>query len=114
MGGTRRVTVGLGWTVILLALFVSIPQASWGQPEVPFIRGDVDEDRRFRVTDALVVLQALFLGGPGTEVCADAADINDDGKLNVSDCVFLLSYLFRGGPPPPPPFQDRRGLWPGR
>lgn len=61
-----------------------------------FRRGDPDFDGDARVTDAIVILRALFLGGEPIS-CSDAADANDDGHLNLSDAVYLLRYLFLGG-----------------
>lgn len=70
-----------------------------------FERGQVDEDGVVRLTDAVVLLHYLFLGG-GPLRCEDAADTNDSGNLDVTDAIYLLSYLFSGGAPPPPPFGE--------
>ena len=71
--------------------------------EKNFIRGDCDGDGAGAITDAVLLLNRLFLGGaaPG---CADACDANDSGDLDLSDAVWTLSYLFLGGPAPLPPF----------
>jgi hypothetical protein len=68
----------------------------------PFHRGDTGGDGTLSLSDAIVLLQYLYLAGtaPG---CLDAADADGDGRLDVTDAVFLLLYLFGGGPPPPPP-----------
>lgn len=70
-----------------------------------FVRGEANEDLRIDLSDAVFVLEYLFLGGK-TPPCADAADVNDSGAVDLSDAVYLLSYLFLGGPPPPPPFGE--------
>ena len=72
-----------------------------------FLRGDSDLNGIVNVTDAIVVLGALFLG-KGPLQCADAADVNDDGVLNITDPIYLLAGLFLGGGPPAPP-RDRPG-----
>jgi hypothetical protein len=54
------------------------------------------------ITDALVILARLFLGG-GAPGCPDAADANDDGELDLSDPIAILSRLFLGGEVLPPP-----------
>jgi hypothetical protein len=71
-------------------------------PPPGFRRGDCDTSGDGEITDAIFLLNFLFLGGnaPG---CADACDANDDGELNITDASFLLNFLFLGGPPPPPP-----------
>jgi hypothetical protein len=62
-------------------------------------RGDADGDTRRTITDAIHILDHLFLGAPEPD-CADASDANDDGLVNVSDGVFLLGVLFLGTDPP--------------
>jgi predicted outer membrane repeat protein len=69
---------------------------------VDFTRGDADQNAETNLTDAVYILQFLFLGGPQLE-CADAGDTDDDGRLVLTDAVFLLNWLFQGGPPPPEP-----------
>jgi hypothetical protein len=68
-----------------------------------FIRSDSNLDLALNLTDALVTLNALFLGD-GVLPCPDAADANDDGLLDVSDPVYGLNHLFLGGRLPPAPF----------
>jgi hypothetical protein len=67
-----------------------------------FRRGDASPDGVVDLSDAVRILLYLF-GGPGGEVCADAADVDDDGAVRVTDAIALLNYLFRGGAPPPAP-----------
>ena len=64
-----------------------------------FTRGEVNNLPSVNLTDALVILQYLFVGGaePG---CLDAADVDDRGGLNLTDAVALLNYLFLAGSPP--------------
>jgi hypothetical protein len=74
----------------------------------PFRRGDVNENGKVDVGDAIYILNYLFQGGekPG---CLDAADINDDGEVNISDPTYLLRYLQGRIPIIPEPF-PRPGL----
>jgi len=62
-------------------------------------RGDADGDARRSITDAIHILDYLFLGVRELD-CPDAADANDDGLVNVTDGVFLLGVLFLGTQPP--------------
>ena len=72
-------------------------------PPLPwFHRGDADDDGRFEITDAIFLLNYLFLGG-GPPPCLDAADVNDDERVDLADGSFALNFLFRGGPAPPDP-----------
>ncbi len=68
-----------------------------------FHRGDVNQDGRMDLSDAVAVLRHLFIPSQDAP-CEKAADINDDGLVQISDAVYALQYMFAGGPPPPPPF----------
>ncbi len=67
-----------------------------------FVRGDVNADAAVDLSDAVSLLDYLFLGGR-EPVCADAADANDSGIIDLSDAVFVLGWLFTGGAEPPAP-----------
>lgn len=78
---------------------------------VLFRRGDVDGSGRMNITDAVVLLGALFLGEQ-EPACRDAADADDSGGLNITDPINVLSRLFLGGDPLPSPGSDRCGVDP--
>jgi len=71
-----------------------------------FRRGDADGDGAMELTDAIAVLDRLFLGGEALR-CPDAADANDDGEIDLTDPIAILSRLFSGGDALPPPGTDR-------
>ena len=71
-------------------------------------RGDADGDRVVNLTDAVFLLNALFLSG-APPACPDAADTDDDGVVNLTDVLRLLNYQFLAGPPPAPPGADGCG-----
>ena len=83
-------------------LEVSTP-APQGGPR--FERGNSNADARTDLSDAVYILNFLFLGGDAPP-CDKAADVDDDGTLNLTDAVFLLGTLFLGGEPPPAPFGE--------
>jgi hypothetical protein len=68
-----------------------------------FRRGDVDGSGGLTITDAIVLLEHLYLGGPAPP-CLDAADADDSGVLDLTDAIANLSYQFLGGVPPASPF----------
>lgn len=78
--------------------------------EFPFLRGDANLDRNLNLSDAVFVLNFLFLSGDLLP-CFDSADANDDSVVDLADAVFILNYLFRGGNPIPPP-NDEQGVDP--
>jgi hypothetical protein len=67
-----------------------------------FRRGDVTDDGKIDLTDAVAVLLWLFLSGEPPS-CLDAADSNHDGRHDLTAAVALLQYLFLGGQAPPAP-----------
>jgi hypothetical protein len=87
-------TVGPTWT------FTTAPAVG----PVPFRRGDLVEDGKIDLSDAIGVLGVLFSGDAAE--CADAADADGNGVLEVTDPIVLLQYLFLGGPPPASPYPD--------
>ncbi len=60
-----------------------------------FRRGDVTADARVDISDAVSVLNFLFLGG-GAPVCRDSADANNDSALDLTDPILILTRLFTG------------------
>ena len=88
-----QTTGALGWRQ-----FAAAP------PPPRFIRGDANVDGRVDISDALSLLEELFLAGAGSEPCADAADVNADRRIDITDPVYLLDALFLSGAPVPAPF----------
>ncbi len=82
--------------------------ASQDSGDLPFRRGDSNEDKALDLSDAVSTLEYLFRGGRAP-ACPDAADANDDGRLDLSDAVYTLNALFLGGPQPPAPGTDGCG-----
>ena len=72
-------------------------------PQPRFRRGDANGDGKQDISDAILTLSYLFLGGAELP-CDSAADADDVKGLTISDGVYLLGFLFLGGDPPPPPF----------
>lgn len=67
-----------------------------------FRRGEAVQDGSVNLTDAVAILNYLFLAGavPG---CLDSADTDDNGSVNLTDAIAILNYLFLAGGPPAPP-----------
>jgi hypothetical protein len=73
-----------------------------GGPEARFTRGNCNGDATVNLSDAVFVLNHLFLGGPEPP-CDRACDTDSNDELNVTDGIYLLNHLFLGGPPLGPP-----------
>jgi hypothetical protein len=76
-----------------------------------FRRGDADGGGGVDISDAVLVLNWLFLGGEEPS-CIDAADADDSGEVDIADAVRVLNWLFSGGLEPPAPGPDACGLDP--
>jgi outer membrane protein assembly factor BamB len=61
--------------------------------------GDANSDGSVNVSDAVRIINYVFVGGdpPSPLACGDA---NSDGLVNVSDAVRVINYVFIGGDPP--------------
>ena len=70
-----------------------------------FVRGDANGDFDVTLTDAIALLEHLFLE-TGPLACSYAADVLGDGDVNLSDGVYLLNHLFLGGAPPAAPYPE--------
>jgi hypothetical protein len=69
---------------------------------VRFLRGDFNMDGQVDISDAVALLQHLYLGNPGT--CLDAGDVNNNEVLDITDAVRILAFLFQQGQAPEEPF----------
>ena len=70
-----------------------------------FLRGDVDGTGTVALTDAIRILNRLFLAGPAF-ACAAAGDANGNGAHEITDAIYLLNHLFVAGPALPAPFPE--------
>lgn len=71
--------------------------------DIPFVRGDANEDGGLDVADGVFILGILTMVYDVPE-CADVVDVNDDGTIEISDAIYLLNYMFQSGTEPPAPF----------
>ncbi|MFQ5653218.1 MAG: dockerin type I domain-containing protein [Planctomycetota bacterium] len=68
-----------------------------------FLRGDSNEDGAVSISDAVFIIDQLFLSGPPSS-CERTADTNGDGARDIADVIFLLDALFFGGVTIPAPY----------
>jgi hypothetical protein len=77
---------------------------NWQRP------GDINQDGRLDISDAVGLLRGLFSGAALRLPCEGGSvneggnrtllDLNDDARVDVADAIYLLGYLFHGGPRP--------------
>ncbi|MEC8894692.1 MAG: dockerin type I repeat-containing protein [Planctomycetota bacterium] len=94
---------------IVLIATGAVATGAKAQDGISFLRGDANLDLEVNLTDAVYILNNLFMGGVSLP-CAEAADVNGDaargGTIDLSDGVYLLNFLFLGGQSVPAPFPE--------
>ena len=70
-----------------------------------FIRGETNSDGVIDISDAINIVNSLFLG-EGEILCLDAADTTDDAQIDISDAIRVFRFLFSGGAPPEQPHPE--------
>lgn len=68
-------------------------------PNVNCTPGDANADGTVNITDAVVIIQWIFLGGHGPypwSICS--GDPNGDCVSNITDAVSLIQWIFADGP----------------
>lgn len=68
---------------------------------VKFLRGDLDNNKRYTMNDLANLLGYLFRYGPPPAIL-ETADVDGDGASNIGDITYLIRYLYFNGPQPPP------------
>jgi hypothetical protein len=62
--------------------------------------GDANGDEIVNVSDAVSVINYVFVGGDEPQPVLACGDANSDGMVNVSDAVYIINYVFVSGPLP--------------
>jgi hypothetical protein len=104
----RSGSVAIGAGALLPEICVRWAEVTVTRPDSPgrqFRRGYCNDDGTVDISDAVCVLEWLFLGReePG---CVAATNVNGDEAVDISDAVSLLGFLFLGGPTPVAPYPD--------
>jgi hypothetical protein len=66
---------------------------------IPYVCGDADGSEAVNVSDAVMIVNYIFISGPAPDPI-EAADTNCDAAVNVSDAVKIINYIFIGGDAP--------------
>jgi hypothetical protein len=61
-----------------------------------FLCGDANGDENINVSDAVHIINYVFVGGNPPDPI-ESGDCNCDGSCNVSDAVWIINYVFVGG-----------------
>jgi hypothetical protein len=75
-------------------------QSFGGQSPCQGICGDANNDSTVNVSDAVFIINYVFVGGDPPRPILACGDANNDGTVNVSDAVSIINYVFVGGDAP--------------
>jgi hypothetical protein len=101
----RRSRLRSRFVAAVALLLASIAPVLWvrARADVPFLRGDINQDGNVSISD----IQFFFCFTLLCEAqCMDAADVDDDGQIRLTDMVRLLNFIFLGNGTIPAPFPD--------
>jgi hypothetical protein len=85
-----------------ITLGISLDEDQNGIPdecESSYICGDANSDGTANVSDAVYIINYVFIGGNPPSPPA-SGDVNCDSTVNVSDAVWVINYVFVGGNKP--------------
>jgi C1A family cysteine protease len=67
--------------------------------EPSYICGDVNDDLTVNVSDAVSIINYVFVGGDAPDPY-ESGTVNCDTTVDVSDAVWIITFVFVGGDPP--------------
>jgi hypothetical protein len=62
------------------------------EPQVDFLRGDVNNDQTVTITDVTALIDILLTGDTAPAI----ADCNNDNGVTITDVTALIDYLLTG------------------
>lgn len=72
---------------------------AWLYVVPPYYYGDANSDKKVNISDAVMILNYIFIGGSPPDPW-EAGDANCDSAVNVSDAVTIINYIFNSTPIP--------------
>lgn len=95
-------TVGQAFIGLTANTDNSVQQGFWqdfGSGDPGFICGDANRDLSVNVSDAVFIINFVFVGGSPPDPY-ESGNVNCDSSVNVSDAVYIINYVFVGGSAP--------------
>ncbi len=69
------------------------------------ICGDVNADREITISDAVYMINYIFMGGDEPDPI-ETGEVNCDGRISLVDAVYIINYIFADGYEPCDPDGD--------
>ncbi len=67
---------------------------------VSFLRGDLDNNKKYTMNDLAWLIGYLFRGGEAPAI-PESADVDKDNDINIGDVTYMIRFLYNSGPQPP-------------
>jgi len=83
-------------TILVISAIIGLTAA---EVRSDYICGDANGDSDVNVSDAVYIINYVFVGGDPPDPL-EIADCNCDTDVNVSDAVYIINYVFVGGNEP--------------
>ncbi len=64
-----------------------------------FLCGDVDDNGRVDITDAVFLVTYIFGGGPAPDPL-ESGNVDCNDRVDITDAVYIVTFIFGGGPTP--------------
>ncbi len=64
-----------------------------------YLCGDVDDNGRVDITDAVFIVNYIFAGGATPDPIA-SGDVDCNARVDITDAVYLVNFIFAGGTAP--------------
>lgn len=64
-----------------------------------YLCGDVDDNGRVDITDAVFIVNYIFAGGAAPDPLA-SGDVDCNARVDITDAVYLVNFIFAGGSAP--------------
>ena len=93
----------LGLSGVILLASLELTLLSRARADVPFLRGDVNQDGAVSIADVQIYDCIPFFCWELVP-CMDAADADDNGQIQFTDLVRILNIIFLGTGTIPAPF----------
>jgi hypothetical protein len=71
-----------------------------------YICGDANGDEEVNVSDAIMIINYVFVPGSPSPSPIVSADVDCEGNVNISDAVYIINFVFVGGSDPCDPDGD--------
>jgi outer membrane protein assembly factor BamB len=90
---TAGIGAGPGWPMFRK----DVRHSACIETHIDYICGDTNRDDLVNVSDAVYIVNYIFVVGSPAPYPIESGDVNCDGIVNVSDAVWIINYVFVGG-----------------